>query len=431
MRQITRLILAATTVASGGVLVAAQHPSLAYASRANSSSAYVLNVSASPDRSPAQPLEGRSLSGGVYIYLSAGAPAERVAFRWDGSTTPTHVDWTSPWDLTGTAVDGSARVADTTQLTPGPHVLHAMIRTASATITVSAAVTVTETPVTTFGPSSGRPFADDSAWNAAIVQSPVIDSASPAVAVYLGSDGRAYADIYEYGDPTYNAWASTPRYRINCTEPWGICPLEQQMVPVPNGATPAPGSDGAMVVIDWPNRTAYDFWQARKTTTGWTASWGGVTNIDGDGRGGATGAGLSVLAGLIRTYEIRQGHIDHALVFATDNACRNTMRFPATKTDGVSTRSDCIPEGARVQLDPSINVEQIPGITPGEKAVARALQIYGAYARDNGGAKMAFAFENPAGEVDPYPSAGFAWDYYDMPHVPWKHLRLLRSWNGT
>jgi hypothetical protein len=37
---------------------------------------------------------------------------------------------------------------------------------------------------------------------------------------------------------------------------------------------------------------------------------------------------------------------------------------------------------------------------------------------------MAFAFESPIGEADPYPAAGFAWDYYDMPHIPWNKLRV-------
>jgi len=85
-----------------------------------------------------------------------------------------------------------------------------------------------------------------------------------------------------------------------------------------------------------------------------------------------------------------------------------------------------------VLLDPSLDVDAIPGITPGERAVAKALQTYGAYNRDNAGAPMAFAFEKPVNnESDPYPSAGFPWDYYDMPHIPWTSLRVLRSWNAS
>jgi hypothetical protein len=107
------------------------------------------------------------------------------------------------------------------------------------------------------------------------------------------------------------------------------------------------------------------------------------------------------------------------------------LRYPASKTDGSSSLSNCIPEGARIQLDPSVNVDAISGITPGERAIAHALQTYGAYADNNGGAKMGFSFENPVSKTDPYPATGLAWDYYDMPHIPWNRLRVLNNWNGS
>jgi hypothetical protein len=288
-----------------------------------------------------------------------------------------------------------------------------------------------QTPLAAF-PGGGRPFAALSPWNVPIPTDPVVDPNSATIAGYLGSEGKAYADLYEYGNPVWDAYAGTPRYDITCTEPWGSCPLSRAPVPMPASAGASSGSDGSMVVIDWSTRIGYDFWRARKTSSGWTAAWGTVFSIDGNGiEDGATGAGMPLLGGMIRTYEIQQGYIDHALTFSTDNACTSVLRYPASKTDGDSSRSNCIPEGARVQLDPSIDVDTIPGITPGERAVAHALQTYGAYADNNGGAKMSFSFENPAGKPDPYPAAGFAWDYYDMPHVPWNRLRVLRAWNGS
>jgi hypothetical protein len=134
--------------------------------------------------------------------------------------------------------------------------------------------------------------------------------------------------------------------------------------------------------------------------------------------------------------EIASGAINHALVFATNHACgpsnSGPYRFPATTTDGNYTGTDCIPEGSRIQLDPSINVDAIPGITPGELAVARALQTYGAYVTDNSPDLLSFAFEAPkARDVDPYPAAGFSGDYYNMPHIPWNSLQVLHNWHGT
>ncbi len=260
----------------------------------------------------------------------------------------------------------------------------------------------------------------------------MLDSNSTTIAVDLGSEGKAYADLYEYGNPVWEATSSTPSYKVTCTENWGTCPLAAAPIAIPSSAEASSGTDGSMVVIDWSSRTGYDFWRARKTSSGWTAAWGTMFSIDGMGtEGGATGAGMPLLAGMISTYEIEQGYIDHALTFSTDNACQTVLRYPASKTDGSSSQSDCIPEGARVQLNPSINVDAIPGITTGERMIAHALQTYGAYADNNGGAKMAFSFENPLGKSNPYPAAGLSSDYYDMPHIPWNQLRVLKTWNGS
>lgn len=43
-----------------------------------------------------------------------------------------------------------------------------------------------------------------------------------------------------------------------------------------------------------------------------------------------------------------------------------------------------IPEGARVRLDPSLNLDRL-GLTPYERTIAEALQTYGIYLGDDGG----------------------------------------------
>jgi hypothetical protein len=241
---------------------------------------------------------------------------------------------------------------------------------------------------------------------------------------------RAAANIYAYGEPVFNATSSTPKATVDCTENWGPCDLENRTMRIPEEARPTTGSDGRMIIVDLTTRTVCDFWQARKTGTGrWSTSWGTCAPLDGTGSGpsgGATGAGVNALTGVVRTFEMRNLHIPHALSVATNNSCSGGFRAPAVKTDGASGRSDCIPEGARLQLDPSIDVEAIPGITPGEVAVAKALQRYGAINRDNTAANLCVQFETPFGESDPYPAAGFTHDYFDMPHIPWDRLRVLR-----
>ena len=250
-------------------------------------------------------------------------------------------------------------------------------------------------------------FVASSPWNSPIPADPVLDPRSGGIASYLGAEGRALADLYEYGTPVWEASAGDPCANVACTEPWGTCQLTQQLIQIPAGAGTASGSDSSMVVIN--GSTGYDFWNAhRNSTTSWSTGWGTRFSLTGSGTGGgATGAGVPLLAGLPRLWEMESGEIHHALGFITEDTCASVYRYPASKTDGHSSNSTCIPEGTRIQLDPSIDMNTIPGITPGEKIVARALQVYGAYCKDTGGAKLAFGFEDPVGKSNPYPGLGF------------------------
>lgn len=283
-----------------------------------------------------------------------------------------------------------------------------------------------------------RPFATSSPFNVPVRTSPSIDPNSAAMVARLSRTGQAYANLYAYGIPIYTATSSTPRYRVVCDQEgaWGACPLTQQPMPIPTGARPSSGTDGAMVVIDPATGTVGEYWRARRVGSTWQAGWGAVNSLTGSGWGGAsTGAGASRLGGVVRVDEIAAGVINHALVVQTDNACAGRFRAPALKTDGDSVRSDCIPEGARIQLDPTINLAAISGLTPGERAVARALQVYGAYVIDKAGTSMSVSFEvaRDATSSSPgavYTRAGLSWDYFGMPRVPWKRLRVLATCQG-
>lgn len=284
-------------------------------------------------------------------------------------------------------------------------------------------------------PVMGRPFSATGPWNLAIPADPVIDPNSAAMVANLASGAHpGVANLYNFGTKVYEADASTPRYRIDCQPPgnWGACNLEAQPVPIPDGATANSGSDAAMTVLDREAGLGYCFWQYRNDRA--TTSWGNVYSLSDEGDGTppvCTGSGLPSLGGLVRMSEIEAGQIDHALNFSTQFCQSGTFRYPAGKTDGKQGGSGAVPEGARVQLDPSIDVAAIPGITPGELAVARALQVYGAYATDCGGSTMAYTFEHPRDGADPYPGVGFTFDYFHMDRIPWDRLRVLRSWNGA
>jgi len=248
---------------------------------------------------------------------------------------------------------------------------------------------------------------------------------------WLSRNGSGNANLFEYGIPVYHSAVDTTRYQVHCTmETRHRCPFDRTLVPIPDGARPHTGSDGAMVVVDDAERKVYEFWQAERTENRWTASFGAVNDLDGPGwGGGSTASGASRLGGVVLLSEIAQGVIPHALAVQTDNICAKSYRAPALSTDGRSTRADCIPEGARLRLDPEVNLDGL-AMTVAETAVARALQTYGAYVVDGGGAALSISFEldqaagpETIGQV--WEQSGLRWDYDDMSHVPWNRLQVL------
>lgn len=213
------------------------------------------------------------------------------------------------------------------------------------------------------------------------------------------------------------------------------------MVPIPAGTKVPPGSDGHIAILDPTTGKAFGIWQAQydSTTDSWSGSWGGMTSLDGNGvdqSGSATATNLARYAGVVTADEFsvavaNDTGINHALVFSTDLAGPG-YAGPATKSDGINIAGVAIPlpEGSRIQLDPTIDIDAIPGITDGEKVIAKTLQTYGAYVGDQGSARMAFEFEAVPDATSTNPgavwaNAGLSWDYYDMVNIPWSQLRVL------
>lgn len=274
-------------------------------------------------------------------------------------------------------------------------------------------------------------FSADSPWRRAITPDAQVDPAGPEILARATRDGAGYANLVEFGIPIYHADADTPRYRVRCgITSWAGCPFDEYDVPIPHGARPHSGSDGAMVVIDPDARLIFEFWRAVRTAGGWIADFGAVNSLDGSGWGGAsTGSGASRLAGVIRLSDMESGVIPHALAVQTDNVCAGIYRPPALKTDGNSRRPDCIPEGARIRLDPEVDLAGLD-MTPAERIIATALQTYGGYIMDRSRAAMSISFElDPTaggdwvGEV--WHRFGLRWDYDALPGIPWHRLQLL------
>ena len=228
---------------------------------------------------------------------------------------------------------------------------------------------------------------------------------------------------------------SDPVVTVTCTDDRDVqCPIEADgAVRIPDLATPNAGSDGALVVIDTTRNVSYELWRAQRIDdASWRVEWGTINDLAADGIGvsGGSGSGLSRLVGMVRVSDLAAGRIDHALAVASSATCSDEWRAPAWSTDGDSDGPDCLPMGARLQLDPAIDLDALP-LTEAERVVARALQRYGAYVVDSSSSSLAFFFErepltNGDDELGPVTSAlGFRWDYDPLTGIPWEGLRVL------
>lgn len=302
----------------------------------------------------------------------------------------------------------------------------------------------------------GRAFHDE------IVDEPRLDLTSADVAALLADpDGRPTMNLNSYANPIYTADASTPRHDLTILRKgpddgqWGDNELAHQPVPIPKDVEVSSGSDGKIVVIDPETDQVFDIWRAQKVGGQWQAEWGGVYPLGGDGsshrsaygegryhvpwpepvsRG--TGSGISSLAGVIRVEELAQGEIPHALAFSTNRSCgpanSGPYRWPATTTDGWVVSEPCIPQGGRIQLDPSLDLDAVSGLTRVERIIGKALQDYGAYAIDIGGARMAFATEAARSAEDRtvFAELNLADDFHMLEELP-AHYRMLARWDGS
>ena len=311
---------------------------------------------------------------------------------------------------------------------------------------------------------NARPFFPDAdwLWNP-IPASPVLDSNSATWAGYFSAAAQQHVcDIIEYGvamrGPGGSAGAavtaSTPKYDVTFSNvpAWGPDPHSIPMaipsdVIVPGVAIGA-NYDGHVTTADPTRGVVHSLWRAVNGGSSWTAQWGRQNPLNGDGReagaastGSSTGARLSRYGSVVRSSEMTvaaaagYASLNHALFFST-NIASSAVRYPASVGDGANGAGVAtpIPEGARVQIDPSINMDTVTGITTWERIIGKTLQKYGAYVGDNGGARMAFLFEylgEGATPNQPYVNVySGIFDYFDMTHIPWSSLRVLRQWDG-
>ena len=336
--------------------------------------------------------------------------------------------------------------------------------TTTATTLPSSSTTTTKAPSTstttsTTGPPSpsqtvgygtaGRPFSASSAWNRAIPANASLAANSAGMVRHLSSGGHYNVTNGAWGQmgaPVFYADASTPRYT------WGShCgAISGKQVPIPPGSHEAQGPganlDHKYIVIDTSTKLVYDIWGADvlgRDCLKWGYQGAGViesltTANDGapgvNGEQAPTGAGTSSLAGLLRAYDAthldEDGTYGHALQGASMYSAKGRWVSPATKTDGPDTSPDAIPQGSRLQLNPSFNCGAIS--TSGIRAYCRTAQKYGIILMDTTPVHALTIYQEDVKDntpADGNPLAGGYWgtdaDWPSLAKVPLDQFRVV------
>ena len=299
------------------------------------------------------------------------------------------------------------------------------------------------------GSSSARFFAPDSVWNAPLADDAPLDRQSAAVVGAFRAEIAREMTVRtgpwiattEYSTPVYTVPAGQPRVRVTLDQPFGAT-LKGAFasVPLPDNARPASGTDAHLTVHQPSTDSLWEFWQLRRLSDGWHASWGGaMSGVSGsagyyssaswpgaESNWGATATSLPVIGGTMLLSELAAGRIDHALAIGVPDARAGVFAFPAQRTDGTSADPLAIPEGARLRLDPALNIDAL-GLPPLVRAMAVAAQRYGIIVRDKTTSITTFYGEDPTPTgTNPYPQLlGGRLPNDELASFPWDHLQLL------
>jgi hypothetical protein len=327
--------------------------------------------------------------------------------------------------------------------------------TSSSTTSSTAAPPVTPTtiaPLATGSLSYGtpeRPFSASSAWNRPIPAGAALAANSAGMIRHLTSGGHynvTNGAWGQFGAPVFYADASTPRYT------WGShCgPISGKQVPIPPGSHEAQGPganlDHKYIVIDTSSKLVYDIWGADvegRDCIKWGYQGYGIiesltTANDGapgiNGEKAPTGAATSSLAGLLRasdaTHLDADGTFGHALQGASMYSAKGRWVSPATASDGPDTSPDAIPQGSRLQLNPSVNCGAIS--VPGARAYCRTAQKYGIILMDTTPVHALTIYQEDVKDNTPAggnPFAGGFWgtdaDWPSLGSVPLSQFRVV------
>jgi hypothetical protein len=197
---------------------------------------------------------------------------------------------------------------------------------------------------------------------------------------------------------------------------------------MPTGVQPDPAGDGHLTVVQPSTGCVYDLFRARTVNGSWAADWANAITAGSSGTYpdgmGTRAAGFSAALGLIWPQEIERGRIDHALVFAYPYTS-SAYVAPAMRSDGHTTTAGALPIGARLRLDPTLDLSTL-GLSRTEQVIAKALQEYGMVLGDTSGGFTLYAAHPLGLGHDPYPSLfGTTSDWASLAKLPKDRFQVL------
>jgi hypothetical protein len=144
--------------------------------------------------------------------------------------------------------------------------------------------------------------------------------------------------------------------------------------------------DRHLLVVDPANGKLYEFYQARKTDSGWQASNEATFDLRTgalrqEGWTSSDAAGLPVFPATVRYDECQRGLVRHAMRF-TVRRSRRAYVLPATHWASRNTSPDLPRMGERLRLRKDFDTSGFP---PHARAILEGLKKYGMFDADNGG----------------------------------------------
>jgi hypothetical protein len=144
--------------------------------------------------------------------------------------------------------------------------------------------------------------------------------------------------------------------------------------------------DRHMLVVDPAHRMLYEFYNARRTNSGWTAVQSSTFDLKSnklrpDTWTSTDAAGLPIFPAVVRYDELERGMVEHAMRFTIRNS-RRAYVYPATHFASNKTDVNLPRMGERFRLRQDFDVS---GFSPHAQAILKGLKKYGMFVADNGG----------------------------------------------